>query len=152
MIILKPLIMKKYLLLISIISFITLTSSMCEKEDDNSSSSSSNNISTIIQNGSWKISYFNDSGTDKTYLFSGYSFTFNNNGSVVAVNNSSSISGTWTKGSDDSSNKLYLTFSASPFEELTDDWHIIEQNSVKIRLEDVSGGNGGTDYLTFEKN
>lgn len=123
---------------------------MCEKEDD-SSSSSSNNISNVVQNGSWKITYFNDSGTEKTNLFMGYNFTFNSNGSVVAVYNSSSVSGTWTEGNDDSMNKLYLTFSASPFDKLTDDWHIIEQSSVIIRLEDVSGGNGGTDYLTFER-
>ena len=37
-------------------------------------------------------------------------------------------------------------------DELNSDWHIIEQNSNTIKLEDVSGGNGGTDYLTFIKN
>jgi hypothetical protein len=39
-----------------------------------------------------------------------------------------------------------------PFDELNDDWHIIEETSTKIRLQDVSGGSGGTDLLTFEKN
>jgi len=29
---------------------------------------------------------------------------------------------------------------------------VIQQSSTLIKLEDVSGGNGGTDYLTFEKN
>nr|WP_315147929.1 hypothetical protein [uncultured Flavobacterium sp.] len=43
---------------------------------------------------------------------------------------------------------------ASPatFLELTDDWEIIERTSTVIKLKDVSGGNGGTDYLTFTKN
>lgn len=142
--------MKKYIFLFSIISFITLTSSMCSKEDDSSSSSSSN-ISNIVQSGSWKITYFNDSGTDKTTLFSGYNFTFNSNGSLDAVYSSATVSGTWTDGTDDSQSKLYITFSSSPFDKLSNDWHITEQSSVKIRLEDVSGGNGGTDYLTFER-
>lgn len=112
--------MKKTILLLSIISFITLTSSMCEKDDDESSSSS-NNVSNIILNRSWKITYFNDSGTDKTSFFSGFSFTFNNNGSVTAVNNLSSVNGTWSEGKDDSQSKLFLSFSSSPFNELTDD-------------------------------
>lgn len=37
-------------------------------------------------------------------------------------------------------------------DELTDDWDIISYTDTKIQLVDVSGGNGGTDYLTFEKN
>jgi hypothetical protein len=46
-----------------------------------------------------------------------------------------------------------LSFTApSDFEDLSDDRHILEQTADKIRLEDVSGGNGGTDYLNFEKN
>lgn len=35
---------------------------------------------------------------------------------------------------------------------LSDDWDVLERTDTKIRLIDVSGGNGGTDYLTFEKN
>ena len=38
------------------------------------------------------------------------------------------------------------------FEELTDDWEITEKSATVIKLRDVSGGNGGTDYLTFTKN
>ncbi len=37
------------------------------------------------------------------------------------------------------------------FEDLNDDWDIISHSATKIELIDVSGGNGGTDYLTFEK-
>jgi hypothetical protein len=38
------------------------------------------------------------------------------------------------------------------FEDLNDDWDIISHSPTKIELKDVSGGNGGTDYLTFENN
>jgi len=38
------------------------------------------------------------------------------------------------------------------FEDLNDDWDIISQSDTKIELTDVSGGNGGTDFLTFERN
>ena len=45
-------------------------------------------------------------------------------------------------------------FFASPadFAELSDDWEIISHSATKIELRDVSGGNGGIDLLTFEKN
>jgi len=39
-----------------------------------------------------------------------------------------------------------------PFNELNDDWEILEESATKIRMQDVSGGSGGTDLLTFEKN
>ena len=40
----------------------------------------------------------------------------------------------------------------SPIAELEKDWHIVEKTSTKLRMEDVSGGAGGTDYLTLERN
>ena len=33
-----------------------------------------------------------------------------------------------------------------------DDYKIIEYSATVIKLKHVSGGNGGTDYLTFTKN
>ena len=57
-------------------------------------------------------------------------------------------------------NETYLTMATSfmvidkliEYMDLSDDWDIVERTDTKIRLQDVSGGNGGTDYLTFEKN
>lgn len=44
-------------------------------------------------------------------------------------------------------------FFASPenFSELSDDWNIVSYSDTKIELMDVSGGDGETDLLTFEK-
>lgn len=124
----------------------------CKKEDNSSNSSSTNNISSIVQQGNWKVTLYHDSGTDETYYFAGYQFLFNSSGTITASVNSNNITGSWSSGSDDSTPKLILDFGASsPLNKLNDDWHIIEQTSLKIILQDVSGGNGTTDYLTFEK-
>jgi hypothetical protein len=118
------------------------------KKDDNSSSPSS----TVVTQGQWKVTLFSENGVVETSKFSNYVFTFNTNGTVSAVRSGSTVNGSWSDGNDDSQHKLILNF-ASPadFTEISDDWHILQESSSKIELEDVSGGNGGTDLLTFEK-
>ena len=37
-------------------------------------------------------------------------------------------------------------------DELEDDWEVVEFTATQIRLKDVSGGDGSTDYLYFTKN
>ena len=59
-----------------------------------------------------------------------------------------------TGSSSSSDDDHFVVFFASPpdFADLSDDWSIVSVSTTKIELIDVSGGNGGTDYLTFEKN
>jgi hypothetical protein len=134
----------------------------CDKDDDNTQQqeTTAQQTQNTAQSGSWKITYFFDSDQNETNHFNGYTFTFKENGSLVAVNGSTTITGTWSvtdsNSSDDdggSSNTDFNIFFASPpdFEELSDDWDIISVTNSKIELTDVSGGNGGTDFLTFEK-
>jgi hypothetical protein len=139
----------KQTLLLLLISVFVFTG--CKKDDNSSSSNSTSVLNNTVQQGTWKITYFNDSGNDETNHFTGYTFQFNSNGTVTATKNGSTVSGTWSSGNDDSTLKLVLNFSSTPFDELNDDWHVTQQSSSIIKLEDVSGGNGGTDYLTFEK-
>lgn len=142
--------MKKLKLISSTLIVLSLLLTSCEKDDDPSAGTT--NISNIVKQGNWRITLYNDSGTDELYHFTGYTFTFSN-GTVSAVRNTTTVNGTYSTMFDDSKNKFLLNFGATaPFEELNDDWHIIEETSTKIRLQDVSGGNGGTDLLTFEKN
>ncbi len=118
------------------------------KKDDNSSSPSS----SVVTQGQWKVTLFSENGVVETSKFSNYVFTFTSNGTVSAVRSGSTVNGSWSDGNDDSQKKLNMNF-ASPvdFTEISDDWHILQESSSKIELEDVSGGNGGTDLLTFEK-
>ena len=134
----------------------------CDKDDDNTQQleTTAQQTQNTAQSGSWKITYFFDSDQNDTNHFNGFTFTFNENGSLVGVNGSTTITGTWSvtdsNSSDDdggSSDVDFNIFFASPpdFEELSDDWDIISVTNSKIELTDVSGGNGGTDFLTFEK-
>jgi hypothetical protein len=138
--------MKTFQKLVVIIGLSMLVTTSCKKDDDNSVAASS-----TIQ-GAWRVVSYTENGVDHLSCFTGYTFNFNSGGIVAAMNGSTSVSGTWSTGFDDSQKKLYLQFSGSScFVEISDDWHILEQTATKIRLEDVSGGNGGTDVLEFGK-
>jgi hypothetical protein len=140
--------MKKIQISLLALAAIALTFAACKKDDP----IDLGQTPTIIQAGTWRITQFNEDGSDHTSHFTGYSFTFSNGGVVTATKDTSTVTGTWSTGTDDSTPKFNLAFTATQFEELSDDWHIKTQADSKIELEDVSGGNGGTDLLTFEKN
>ncbi|MEP7197068.1 MAG: hypothetical protein ABI851_11170 [Saprospiraceae bacterium] len=137
----------KNLISISIFA-IALIISSCHKQS-NSNINQTNN--TLIQQGDWKITSYIDKGNDETNHYTNFVFRFGANGTVTAIKTSSTITGTWLTGIDDNQEKLVLYFTTSPFDELNADWHIISQSATQIKLEDVSGGGGGTAYLTFEK-
>ena len=113
-------------------------------------------ISNTAKTGTWHITSFIDSGNNETANFTGYNFTFNDNGTLAASNGSNTINGTWsvTNSSSSSSNDVdfNIAFASPPnFQELSEDWDIVSASNSKIDLIHVSGGNGGTDTLTFEK-
>lgn len=144
--------MKKHLLALLTVS--ALFTSSCNKNDDNSQASISTSLVTnTVLNGTWHVTYYWDNDHEETASFSGYNFTFGAGNTLTATKNGTTIAGTWSAGNDDSQVKLILNF-ASPadFAEISDDWHVTERTDTRIKLEDVSGGNGHTDFLTFEKN
>jgi hypothetical protein len=142
--------MKHFLLLL--LMFTTLTLS-CSKDDDNSSSINPGNVTNTVTSGTWRITYYWDTDHEETSNFSGYSFSFGSNSVLTATKTGSTVTGTWSTGTDDSKTELIIAF-ASPdsFVEISDDWEVIEMTDTRIKLLDVSGGNGGTDQLIFEKN
>ncbi len=125
-------------------------------KDDTTSTTATISTAAIIStatSGNWRITYYYDTDHEETTNYSGYVFTFSANNVVTAVKNGQTVSGTWGTRIDDSKTKLDLNFTTpTVFVELSDDWHVIERTDTKVKLQDVSGGNGGTDYLTFEKN
>lgn len=139
-------------LLIVVVAFASCSSS---DDADVTATINSQEVITTVQSGSWRITNFVDSGVDETDDFNGYVFTFGSDGTLTAVNNAIVINGTWSVDDDDSSSDIDLNiFFASPpdFAELTEDWDIVSRSNTQIQLTDVSGGNGGTDFLTFQKN
>lgn len=138
----------------------TLMSSMCSSDDmDSGNDQQILAVENAAKTGSWIISSYIDSGQDETNHFSGYTFTFENNGTMTASNGTNTVQGTWsvTKSNDGSNgnidfNIFFSVAASSNFEGLNDDWNITAYNNNTISLIDISGGNGGADTLIFAKN
>ena len=142
--------------------FIVTIFSSCSDEDDIAVNNSVDPtpVINIVNNGTWRVTFYEDSSVDETSNFTGYNFSFGAGNVLSTTNGTNTYSGTWSVTSDNSmddspSNDLdfNIAFSApANFADLTDDWNIISYTATRIQLIHVSGGGGGTDYITFEKN
>lgn len=147
------------------------TASTCHNDDDdapivvNPTNNNATAVANTAQQGTWRITYFYDTDHEDTAHFTNYTFTFAQNGVLTAANGTNTYTGSWSvtndhDGDDDdsgnhSSNDVdFNVFFSSPndFAELSEDWDIVTYNANRIELIHVSGGNGGTDHLVFEKN
>jgi hypothetical protein len=155
--------MKKFQL-ISILTLIVVfnVASMCSDDDNSNSAADPSPVINTVTSGTWRITLYQDNGVNETNNYSNYIFTFNSNG-VLQAANSTSYYGTWSVTASNSIddnpdndldfNIAFVAPAPNSFtDDLTDDWEIISYTANRIQLIDVSGGNGGTDYLTFEKN
>lgn len=136
----------------------------CQEDDSpNSVNADPQPVINAATSGTWRITYFFDTDSEETNNFTNYDFTFGSGNVLTATNGSNIYTGSWSVTNDssnsnddsnDDSNDLDFNIafgSPANFAELSDDWDIISYSANKIELIDVSGGNGGTDYLTFEK-
>lgn len=127
------------------------------KKDDNSNDSftiTTTNLAATASTGTWRITYYYDTDHEETANYAGYGFTFAEGNVLTATKaGAATLTGTWTTGVNDSKVKLILSFATpASFAEISNDWHVTERTDTRIKMQDVSGGNGGTDFLTFEKN
>ena len=134
---------------------ITIGLFSCKKDDNSSSTTLTTvNLAATASTGTWRIAYYYDTDHEETSNYAGYNFTFAaGNVLTASKTGAATLTGTWTTGLDDSKVKLILSFATpASFVEISDDWHVTERTDTRIKMQDVSGGNGGTDYLTFERN
>jgi hypothetical protein len=143
---------------VAFLFFLILSS--CEKDKQEVIVTSQ--LKESLQNGTWRITKFIDSGVNELSHFNGFEFIFNVTGNLIAKDTKSNLTynGVWsiTKSySNDNSNDgsdfdLNIFFNTTLYiEELNDDWDIISESPTRVELRSVSGGNGGIDLLTFEK-
>lgn len=104
-------------------------------------------LTDVITKDSWEIPYFFD-GSEKTASYSGYSFVFKSDKSVVVAKGAVSETGQWETTVQSGVKQLKLNFSSELLGKLNNNWDLFEFNNSQIRLRVVSNS---TKYLYFEK-
>ena len=153
----------KFQNLIALFIFFILATS-CSNDDNAVANIDPTPVINAVLGGNWVITLYQDNGVNETNQYTNYVFTFGANNVLTAANNTNDFTGTWSVTNDNSSDDdspgndldFNIAFTAPApnnfIDNLTDDWDIVSYSSTKVELIDISGGNGGTDYLTFEKN
>ncbi|MCC9016237.1 hypothetical protein [Flavobacterium lipolyticum] len=111
-----------------------------------------NNLVTLdfvqtITKGSWEIPYFFDD-SEKTPSYTGYSFVFKSDKSVVATKGAASQTGQWESTLQNGVREVKIEFNSEPLNKLNRNWKLFEFNNSQVRLRDVSTT---TDYLYLQK-
>lgn len=120
-------------------------------------------INKAAIDGTWIVSSYIDDGDDETADFTTFRLDFLDdgilNGTDLLSSNSNPYVGSWSvtdsnSNDDDSLEDLDFNINfavGNKLDDLSDDWDIISYTDTEIKLIDVSGGGGGTDYLTLTK-
>jgi hypothetical protein len=135
--------------LATLLILISLSFASCSKSDDSlPNAADTSSQKNEILGKTWTISSYIDKGKDETYHFSGYSFTFGENGIFTATVSGTNFTGSWNissnqSGFDDSgnhsgnSNKFIITATGNDqMDELSDDFMIVSISSTEIILKD----------------
>lgn len=156
--------MKNSLINLSILILAVLVFKSCSKDETIATVIDAADIPAIeaaVINDNWRITYYFDSGKNETADYSGYIFTFQEDGILAVSDGNTAVSGAWTVTVSDNSNNdsslsnvdFNILFNSPVlFEELSDDWEIKKFSNTTLELSDISGGDGSTDLLTFTKN
>lgn len=120
-------------------ALIESTSDDCDEDDDNDFEDDdidTGALSAALSNGTWRIDYFLDE-TDKTSLFSAYTFTFGAGDAANATNGGTNVPGSWNPYGDDGSVELVLDFGeTAPFILIKEDWEVITYSNTVVELTD----------------
>lgn len=134
---------------LALLLIVSAAFSGCKKEDQISPSNAI--INSIVIPGEWKITLFNELSLDKTNKFKWYSFRFNTNGTITAINGTTKVNGAWSTVKDGEKMKIIIYFSTTPLNDLNDDWRVVKQTSTTLELEHFPAENDGINFLTFQR-
>jgi|26BtaG_2_1085354.scaffolds.fasta_scaffold00062_14 hypothetical protein len=142
--------MKKLILLFSVIILAS-----CSSDDDAGDviTNEFERISSVLPQGTWKVTTLIDGNEDHTEAFESFIFTFDEDGTVVSQTDLFSEIGIWAyKSTSQQGEQLILEFNdVTPFDQINDDWKIVSVTNSQVELSDVGDIPENTDLLVFTK-
>lgn len=110
----------------------------CSKVDGESTNDAAG---VVMQQKTWRMTGYYDDGVDRLANFTGYAFTFRENGEVLAYRDGREFKGIWatttTRSFADSSEVEGLTFqfdNERPFNSLNKTWEVMKKTTKTVHL------------------
>jgi hypothetical protein len=91
-----------------------------------------NALVNLVTQGTWRVTGYVDHDTNITASFTGYSFQFDQNGTVYGILNSQQTKGTWTASVSDKSITSNFPSAPYPLNMLNHTWIITDSYSDSV--------------------
>ena len=121
----------------------------CEEQEVGFTQNDVEIIKDYIASSSWGVDNYTTDGVNQTATYNDFIIEFNFETGIVVANKSQDvIEGTWSVILDGNKMKLILDFGeVVPFDELSEDWEVLEYYENVVQLKNVSGGDGSITTL-----
>ena len=137
----------KQITVLLLLAFFTFNS--CKKNEDNGIQITTENVQTTLKAGTWRITHYDSSGVDKLGIYSEYTFTFMDAGSVRATRGTNFYMGDWSVTIPVPEVGLLLSFMTSPVSPLSNGYKVLNLYADKLNLS-YTGFQSGS--MILEKN
>lgn len=127
----------------------------CTKDDKTVAQGiTASEVNSIIIEGTWNVTFYNEAGADNTSNFSGAIFDFNPEGTLL-VTGTFDKDGSWNSTADSGLVKITIAFpdeTKGAFASISKDWFVLNAANSKIELKHVSSEDESISLLTIEQN
>ncbi|HEV3252587.1 MAG TPA: hypothetical protein VGZ71_16620 [Puia sp.] len=108
-----------------------------------------NALINILTNGVWVVTNYSENGNNITSAFSGYTFQFKSNGTVMGINGSTVVNGTWAGDLNKRTITSDFPTAGTPIDKLNAVWTITDSYVDSVSANTII--NSQTDYLSMKK-
>ncbi len=109
-------------------------------------------LTSILNEGFWRVSSFNDKGVNRTNDYADFVLDFKDDFSLSATQGTTVIYGTWNPQYDGGTVALELEFEEIiPFKKLNEDWNIIDLKNNRVEIKHIDSETLAISILVFER-
>jgi hypothetical protein len=108
-----------------------------------------NALINILTNGVWVVTNYSENGNNITSAFSGYTFQFKSNGTVMGINGAAVVNGTWAGDLNKRTITSDFPTAGTPIDKLNAVWTITDSYVDSVSANTII--NSQTNYLSMKK-
>jgi hypothetical protein len=108
-----------------------------------------NALVKIMTTGVWVVTNYSENGINITSAFSGYTFQFKSDGTVMGVNGSTTVNGTWAGDFNNRTITSDFPSAGTPIDKLNAVWKVTDSYVDSVAANTTI--NSQPDYLSLKK-